>query len=73
MTNQELSAMIADEVKKAVAPLYAQLEQIKSPRAEIEEKKPCHLKKDISGLIMKKQVESKNIKHYEELHFKIFL
>ena len=38
MTNQELSAMIADEVKKAVAPLYAQLEQIKSTRAEIEDK-----------------------------------
>ena len=36
MTNQELSAMIADEVKKAVAPLYAQLEQIKSKRSESE-------------------------------------
>ena len=38
MTNQELSAMIADEVKKAVAPLYEQLEQIKSTRSEIEDK-----------------------------------
>lgn len=37
MTNQELSTMIADEVKKAVAPLYAQLEQIKSTRSEIED------------------------------------
>ena len=38
MNNQELSAMIAEEVSKAVAPLYAQLEQIKSTRAEIEDK-----------------------------------
>lgn len=38
MTNQELSAMIADEVKKAVAPLYEQLEQIKSTRSEIEDR-----------------------------------
>ena len=30
--------MIAEEVSKAVAPLYAQLEQIKSARAEIEDK-----------------------------------
>ena len=37
MTNQELSAMIAEEVSKAVAPLYQQLEQIKSTRSEIEE------------------------------------
>ena len=29
MTNQELSAMIAEEVRKAVAPLYEKLEQIK--------------------------------------------
>ena len=29
--------MIAEEVSKAVAPLYAQLEQIKSTRAEIED------------------------------------
>ena len=36
MTNQELSAMIAEEVSKAVAPLYAQLEQIKSTRSEIK-------------------------------------
>ena len=40
MDNQELSAMIADEVSRAVAPLYQQLEQIKSKRSEIEEKKP---------------------------------
>ena len=45
MDNQELSAMIADEVKKAVAPVYAQLEQIKSTRAEIEEKKPLPFEK----------------------------
>lgn len=38
MTNQELSAMIAEEVSRAVAPLYQQLEQIKSTRAEIEDK-----------------------------------
>ena len=37
MNNQELSAMIAKEVSKAVAPLYAQLEQIKSTRSEIED------------------------------------
>ena len=36
MTNQELSAMIAEEVSKAVAPLYEQLEQIKSKRSESE-------------------------------------
>ena len=36
MNNQELSAMIAEEVSKAVAPLYEQLEQIKSKRSEIE-------------------------------------
>lgn len=36
MTNQELSAMVAEEVSKAVAPLYEQLEQIKSKRSEIE-------------------------------------
>ena len=36
MTNQELSAMIAEEVSKAVAPLYEQLEQIKSTRSEIK-------------------------------------
>ena len=35
MNNQELSAMIAEEVSKAVAPLYEQLEQIKSKRSEI--------------------------------------
>ena len=29
--------MIAKEVSKAVAPLYAQLEQIKSTRSEIED------------------------------------
>lgn len=29
--------MIAEEVSKAVAPLYEQLEQIKSTRSEIEE------------------------------------
>ena len=40
MNNQELSAIIAEEVSKAVAPLYQQLEQIKSNRAEIEENKP---------------------------------
>lgn len=45
MTNQELSAMIAEEVSKAVAPLYQQLEQIKSTRAEIEEKKPLPFEK----------------------------
>lgn len=39
MTNQELSAMIAEEVSKAVAPLFAQLEQIKSTRTEIEDRK----------------------------------
>ena len=39
MTNQELSAMIAEEVSKAVAPLFAQLEQIKSTRSEIEDRK----------------------------------
>ena len=38
MNNQELSAMIAEEVSKAVAPLYEQLEQIKSKRSEIETK-----------------------------------
>ena len=38
MNNQELSAMIADEVKKAVAPLYEKLEQIKSTRSEIEDR-----------------------------------
>ena len=37
MNNQELSAMIAEEVSKAVAPLYEQLEQIKSTRSEIED------------------------------------
>lgn len=37
MTNQELSALIAEEVSKAVAPLYEQLEQIKSKRSEIED------------------------------------
>lgn len=37
MNNQELSAMIAEEVSKAVAPLYQQLEQIKSTRSEIED------------------------------------
>lgn len=36
MNNQELSAMITEEVSKAVAPLYEQLEQIKSKRSEIE-------------------------------------
>ena len=36
MNNQELSAMIAEEVSKAVAPLYEQLEQIKSKRSESE-------------------------------------
>ena len=36
MNNQELSATIAEEVSKAVAPLYEQLEQIKSKRSEIE-------------------------------------
>ena len=36
MNNQELSAMIAEEVNKAVAPLYEQLEQIKSKRSESE-------------------------------------
>ena len=30
MTNQELSAMIADEVKKAVAPLYQQFDEIRN-------------------------------------------
>ncbi len=45
MTNQELSAMIAEEVSKAVAPLYALLEQIKSTRLEIEEKKPLPFEK----------------------------
>ena len=39
MTNQELSAMVAEEVSKAVAPLYEQLEQIKSTRSEIEDRK----------------------------------
>ena len=38
MKNQELSAMIAEEVSRAVAPLYQQLEQIKATRAEIEDK-----------------------------------
>ena len=38
MDNQELSAMIAEEVSRAVAPLYQQLEQIKSTRAEIEDR-----------------------------------
>ena len=38
MTNQELSAMIAEEVSKAVVPLYEQLEQIKSTRSEIEDR-----------------------------------
>ncbi|MBO5016273.1 MAG: hypothetical protein J6C92_10720 [Bacteroidaceae bacterium] len=37
MNNQELSAMIAEEVSKAVAPLYEQLEQIKSKRSEIKD------------------------------------
>lgn len=37
--------MVAEEVSKAVAPLYAQLEQIKSTRAEIEEKKPLPFEK----------------------------
>lgn len=37
MTNQELSALIAEEVSKAVAPLYEQLELIKSKRSEIED------------------------------------
>ena len=36
MNNQELSAMIDEEVSKAVAPLYEQLEQIKSKRSESE-------------------------------------
>ena len=38
MTNQEFSAMIAEEVSRAVAPLYEQLEQIKSKRSEIEDR-----------------------------------
>ena len=38
MNSQELSALIAEEVSRAVAPLYQQLEQIKSTRAEIEDK-----------------------------------
>ena len=37
MNNQELAAMIAEEVSRAVAPLYEQLEQIKSTRSEIED------------------------------------
>lgn len=45
MDNQELSAMIAEEVSRAVAPLYQQLEQIRSTRAEIEEKKPLPFEK----------------------------
>lgn len=45
MNSQELSAMIAEEVSRAVAPLYQQLEQIKSTRAEIEEKKPLPFEK----------------------------
>jgi len=44
MTNQELSAMIAEEVKKAVAPLYQQLEQIKKgnipPKEEETKQEP---------------------------------
>ena len=36
MNSQELSALIAEEVSRAVAPLYEQLEQIKSKRSEIE-------------------------------------
>lgn len=41
MTNQELSAMIAEEVSRAVTPLYEQLEQIKkgnTPQKEEETK-----------------------------------
>ena len=45
MNNQELSAMIAEEVSMAVAPLYQLLEQIKSTRAEIEENKPLPFEK----------------------------
>ena len=45
MNNQELSAIIAEEISKAVAPLYEQLEQIKSKRSEIEEKKPLPFEK----------------------------
>lgn len=45
MNNQELSAMIAEEVSKAVAPLYEKLEQIKSNRAEIEGNKPLPFEK----------------------------
>ena len=45
MDNQELSAMIAEEVSRAVAPLYQQLEQIKSNRAEIEGNKPLPFEK----------------------------
>ena len=37
--------MVAEEVSKAVAPLYEQLEQIKSKRSEIEEKKPLPFEK----------------------------
>ena len=44
MTNQELSAMIAEEVSKAVAPLYEQLAQIKKgnilPKEEETKQEP---------------------------------
>ena len=44
MDNQELSAMIAEEVSRAVAPLYQQLEQIKKgnipPKEEETKQEP---------------------------------
>lgn len=58
MNNQELSAMIAEEVSKAVAPLYEQLEQIKSKRSEIETEtfEKCYYKNiyEKSGRIKKR-------------------
>ena len=40
MENKDLATMIAEEVSKAVAPLYKQLEQIKSRTSGIENEAP---------------------------------
>lgn len=40
MTNQELSAMIAEEVSRAVAPLYQQFDQIKKGNKVHNEEEP---------------------------------
>lgn len=61
MDNQELSAIIAEEVSKAVAPLYQQLEQIKSKRSEIEDETEKPFEK---GYFRKHYVKTGRIKKH---------